>query len=198
MTHQVSALSSRAFGDQATCSVNSSRVELNKLEILQRQACSRDHCVAVTSARMSGGAAEVGTAVTSGREDGLVRAEAVQGPVLLVVSGDADALALVLIIRKKRQDRKESQFRCIAAPFDWRLHAVTCLAASTHVHDQVEGKVFDEEVGVVSERLTIKGVKDSVARSIGSGCTAVGLSTLAELERLSSKSTLIDLAVLCS
>jgi hypothetical protein len=27
------------------------------------------------------------------------------------------------------------------------------------LHDQVEGKVFDEEVGVMSERLAIEGMK---------------------------------------
>jgi hypothetical protein len=48
----------------------------------------------------------------------------------------------------------------------------------------------------VAERLAVQGVKHGVARSVGSGSTAVGLATLAILEGLTTKGTLVDLALL--
>lgn len=66
------------------------------------------------------------------------------------------------------------------------------------LHEKVEGKVFNEEVGVVSEGLTVKGVEDGVTGSIGSGGASIGLSTLSELEGLTTESSLVDLALLGS
>jgi hypothetical protein len=66
----------------------------------------------------------------------------------------------------------------------------------TVLHEQVERKVFDEEVGVVAERLAVEGVKNGVTRSVGGGGAPVSLSSLSELERLSTKGSLVDLALL--
>lgn len=64
------------------------------------------------------------------------------------------------------------------------------------LHEQVEGKVLDEKVGVVTQRLTVQGVQDGVTGTIGSGGASVSLTALAVLERLSTKGTLVDLAFL--
>jgi hypothetical protein len=66
------------------------------------------------------------------------------------------------------------------------------------LHNQVQSEVFDEEVGVVSQRLTIKSVENSVASSVSSSGTSIGLTTLAELEGLTAEGTLVDLAFLGS
>lgn len=41
-------------------------------------------------------------------------------------------------------------------------------------HEEVEGEVLDEEVGVVLKRLSVKSVKHGVASSVGGGGAAVG------------------------
>ena len=64
------------------------------------------------------------------------------------------------------------------------------------LHDEVEREVLDEEVGVVSEGLTIEGMKNGVPGSVGCGCTTVCLSTLPELQRLTTECALVDLALL--
>jgi hypothetical protein len=46
-------------------------------------------------------------------------------------------------------------------------------ALSLRAHEQVEGKVLDEEVGVVLEGLSVEGVKHGVSRSIGGGSASV-------------------------
>src|SRR5690606_27796806 len=48
--HQVTALTANTFGDQAACSVDAGRVELNELHVLQRQASACNHAAAVTRA----------------------------------------------------------------------------------------------------------------------------------------------------
>ena len=64
------------------------------------------------------------------------------------------------------------------------------------LHDKIQCKVFDEELSVVSERLTIKSVKKSMARAVSGSGAAVCLTTLAEFERLATERALIDLALL--
>jgi hypothetical protein len=64
------------------------------------------------------------------------------------------------------------------------------------LHDEIESEVLDEEVGVVTERLAVEGVEEGVTCAVRGGSAAVGLATLAELERLSAESALIDFALL--
>jgi hypothetical protein len=135
-------------------------VELDKLEVLERETRSHDHRTTVTRASVRRSAGEVRPTVTARGKDGLVGPEAVQRSVLHVEGEDADALAVL--------------------------------------HEQVERKVLDEEVGVVAERLAVECVKHSVARSVGGGGASVRLSTLAVVERLTTKGTLVDLALLGS
>lgn len=49
--------------------------------------------------------------------------------------------------------------------------------AGTVLHDQVEGEVLNEELGVVFEGLTVEGVEDSVSGTIGGSTTTVSLSS---------------------
>ena len=65
-------------------------------------------------------------------------------------------------------------------------------------HDQVEGEVLDEEVGVVTEGLAVERVEESVASTVCRSRAAVGLATLAVLEGLATERPLVDLALLGS
>ena len=61
---------------------------------------------------------------------------------------------------------------------------------------RTSSEVLDEVFSVVPQRLTVKSVKHSVSSSISGSGTSVSLSSLSVLERLSSESTLVDLAFL--
>ena len=133
-------------------------MELNELEVLQRETSTGNHGVTVARACMRASAAEVGTSVTTSGQDGLVSTEAVQSTVLHVQCDDTDTLAVL--------------------------------------HDEVEGEVFDKEVGVVSERLAIEGVQKSVSGTVSGGSATVSLATLSKFQRLTTESALVDLALL--
>jgi len=66
------------------------------------------------------------------------------------------------------------------------------------LHDQVHSEVLNEEVGVMTQRLTIESVQESVTCTIGSGSASVGLTSFSVLQRLTAKGTLVDLAFWCS
>ena len=59
------------------------------------------------------------------------------------------------------------------------------------LHKQIEREVLNEIVCVVSERLAIECVQKSVSGSVSRSTATVGLSTFAEILRLTSESTLI-------
>ncbi len=75
--------------------VDTGRVELHELEILERQPGARDHRVAVAGAGVRRRAGEVGAAVAARREDDHLRAEAVQPPGREVDRDEALALAVL-------------------------------------------------------------------------------------------------------
>lgn len=85
---EVTTLTTRALSDQAASTIDTSWVELHKLQILIGKTSTSNHCHTVTSASVSGCAREVGTTVTTGSEDSVVGAETVKGTVLLVVGDD--------------------------------------------------------------------------------------------------------------
>lgn len=68
-------------------------MELDELEILQRQARSSDHSISITGARVRASAAEVCASVASRSENGLVSAETVKSAVFHVQRDNADTLA---------------------------------------------------------------------------------------------------------
>jgi hypothetical protein len=61
-------------------------------------------------------------------------------------------------------------------------------------HDEVHGEIFHEEEAVILESHTIEGVEDSMASAVSCRCATVSLPTLAKLQALATKCTLIDLA----
>lgn len=85
---EVTALTTRTFGDQAASAVDTSGMELNELEILVGKSCTGDHGHTVTSTSVCRGTREVGTAVATSGEDSVVGVESVDGSVFLVVSND--------------------------------------------------------------------------------------------------------------
>ena len=66
------------------------------------------------------------------------------------------------------------------------------------LHNQVKSEKLDEEVGVVTERLSVESVEKGMTCAVGGGGTAICLSTLSILERLATKRTLIDFPLLRS
>jgi hypothetical protein len=150
---EVTTLTTRTLGDQATSSVDTGRVELDELEILVGETGTGNHGHTVTGTGVGRCAGEVGSAVTTGSEDGVVSKESVQSAVLLVVGEDTAALAIL--------------------------------------HDQVEGEVLDEVVGLVAERLSVESVKKGVSGSVSGSAASVGLATLAVLLGLTTKSSLV-------
>lgn len=92
---QVTTFTSGTLSDQAARAVDTRRVELHKLQVLQRQASSRGHGVTVTGTGVGGGTGEVGSTVTTSGQHGLVGAETVQSTVLLVVGHHTDTLAVL-------------------------------------------------------------------------------------------------------
>ena len=68
-------------------------------------------------------------------------------------------------------------------------------AAALVVHDQVDGEIFDEELGRVTQRLAVHGVQHGVAGAVGRGAGALRLA-LAEIGGHAAEGALQDLAVL--
>jgi len=66
-------------------------------------------------------------------------------------------------------------------------------AALTILHDQVEGEVLDEVVGLVAERLAVESVKKGVAGSVSGSTASVGLATLSVLLGLTTESSLVTI-----
>ena len=91
---EIAALAARALGDEAAGAVDARGVELDKLHVLIGEASARDHGHAVARARVRRSAAKVGTAVSAGCQDGMVRPEAVEGAVFLVIGDHALALSV--------------------------------------------------------------------------------------------------------
>lgn len=92
---QVSTLTTSTLSDQAAGAVDTGRVELDELEILVGQTGAGNHGHTVTRAGVGRRAGEVGAAVTTSGQDGVVGKKAVQGAVLLVVGEDTAALAVL-------------------------------------------------------------------------------------------------------
>lgn len=92
---EIASLTTRTFRDQASGTVDTSWVELDKFQILQRKTGACNHGVTVAGACVGTCAAEVGTSITTGGKDGLVAAEAMKGSILHVESNDANTLAVL-------------------------------------------------------------------------------------------------------
>ena len=67
-------------------------------------------------------------------------------------------------------------------------------AAAVLVHDQVDGEIFDEELGRMAQRLAVQGVQHGVAGAVGGGAGALR-DALAVMRGHAAERALIDLAV---
>lgn len=92
---QVTTLTTRSLGDQAASAVDTSRVELDEFEILVGQTSTSDHSHTITGTGVGRCAAEVGTSVSSGSQDSVLRNESVDSAVFLVVCDDTLAFAVL-------------------------------------------------------------------------------------------------------
>src|SRR6202000_3331596 len=109
--------------------VNAGRVELNEFHVLQREPSTQRHRAAVAGAGMRRGAGGVGTAVTTGRQDRGLGAEAVQRAVIELQSDYAAANALIV---HDQVDREK---------FDVELRRVAQRLAVHRVQHGVSGTV---------------------------------------------------------
>ena len=73
-----------------------------------------------------------------------------------------------------------------------RYHAA---AAAIIVHDQVDGKILDVELGRMAQRLAVHGVQHGMAGAVGGGAGALR-GALAVMRGHATERALIDLAVL--
>ena len=73
---------------------------------------------------------------------------------------------------------------------DQAMHAA---AGALLVHDQVEGEIFDEELGLMLERLLIERMQDGVAGAVGGGAGALR-DAFAEMRGHAAEGALVDLA----
>ncbi len=62
------------------------------------------------------------------------------------------------------------------------------------VHDQIDGEIFDIELGGVSQRLAVHGVQHGVAGAVGGGAGTLR-GAFAEMRRHAAERALVDLAV---
>jgi len=92
---KVSTLTTGSLGDQTSGTVDTSWVELNKLHILVRKTGTGDHGHTVTGTGVGRSAREVRATVSTSGENSVVCAEPVKSTVLLVVSHDTLALAVL-------------------------------------------------------------------------------------------------------
>ena len=89
------SLSSAALGHEAPSSVNSGRVELDKLGVLNWEAGSSSHTTTVSSAGVGGGAGEVGSSVAAGCNNSLVGFHSMNCSIGHVVGHESAALAVL-------------------------------------------------------------------------------------------------------
>lgn len=92
---EVTTLTTRALSDQTSSAVDTSRVELNELQILVRKTSTGDHGHTVTGTGVSRSTREVSTSVTTSGQHGVLSAETMDGTILLVVGNDTLALAVL-------------------------------------------------------------------------------------------------------
>jgi hypothetical protein len=81
--------------DKAASAIDTSWVELNKLQILQRKASTSNHCIAIARTSVGTRAAEVRSTVTPRCEDRFVSPEAVECTVFHAERNDSSTLTIL-------------------------------------------------------------------------------------------------------
>mmetsp|Transcript_18054 Transcript_18054/g.30480 ORF Transcript_18054/g.30480 Transcript_18054/m.30480 type:complete len:200 (-) Transcript_18054:226-825(-) len=77
----------------------------------------------------------------------------------------------------------------------FHAHGYTTQAFPVITHDQVHGKVFHEEEAVKLQGHAIQGVENGMACAVRSSRATIRLAAFAKFQALSTKSTLINLAL---
>jgi hypothetical protein len=77
-----------------------------------------------------------------------------------------------------------------------RFQATTPVQRRLRHHDQVDGEILDEELGVVLQRLAVERVQDRVAGPVGGGTGALHRRAFAVILHVAAERALVDLAVL--
>ena len=63
-------------------------------------------------------------------------------------------------------------------------------------HDEIDGKIFDEEFGRMAQGLAVERMQQRVAGAVGGGAGALCRRPLAEIRSHAAKGALIDAPVL--
>ena len=100
---EVTALATRAFGDQATRTVDPGGMELHKLHVLKRQSLTCHHPATVAGAGMGGGRREKGPTIATRREYDHLGVEGMEGAVVEFPAQHALALAVIRHQQIKRE-----------------------------------------------------------------------------------------------
>ena len=81
--------------DKAPGTISTGGMELDEFQILKGKSGTKDHGIPISRASVGAHAAEARSPVTTRRQDGLVRAEAIECAVFHVQSNDTHALAVL-------------------------------------------------------------------------------------------------------
>ena len=100
---QIPAFAARAFGDQAAGAIDAGRVELDKFHVLQRQAGAQHHRIAIACTGVGRRTGEESAAIAAGRQNNLLRAEAVQCAVIQFPGGHTAAGAFLIHDQVERE-----------------------------------------------------------------------------------------------
>ena len=76
-----------------------------------------------------------------------------------------------------------------------QLPAHHALAFALFGHDQVDGEIFDEELGLLLQRLAVQRVQNRVAGPVGSGACALHGGAFAEFGGVAAERALVNLAL---
>ena len=103
---EVTTLAARALCDQHARAVNTGRVELYKLHILQRQAGAEDHAATIASAGVRRRRGEIAAAITTGCQHYGLRAETMDRAIIEAHCGHADAFPISALARHNQVKRE--------------------------------------------------------------------------------------------
>ena len=95
------------LSNQASSTINTSRMELHEFLVLQRKACACNHSITITRACVRARAAKVSSSVPASCKHCFVRTEAVEGTIFHVKGNYTDTLAVLHYkVERKEFDEK--------------------------------------------------------------------------------------------
>ena len=95
------------LSNQASSTINTSRMELDEFKVLQRQACPCNHSITIARACVRARAAEVSSSVPASCKHCFVRTETVEGTIFHVEGNYTDTLTILHYkVERKEFDEK--------------------------------------------------------------------------------------------